>query len=66
MGFALAADDSLPGKCIDGVDEDPHADDGYEPIACTAEVVPQLDEADVECQQHHHDSSNAEDEEQII
>ena len=66
VGLTLAANDSLPGECVDAVDEDPDADDGDQPITCVTDVFPQLHEADVEGQQHHHNGNNTEDEEQVI
>ena len=62
----LAADDGVPRPGVDSIDDEPHADDGYEPVAGVTQVLPQLDKADVEGQQHDHAGQYADDEEQVV
>ena len=66
VGVCVAVYDGLPGKSVDGIDHDPNADDGDEPVACMAEMLPKFDKADVEGEEHHHHSGQAEDEEQVV
>ena len=64
--FAVAQDDGSPCQGVQSVNDEPNPDDGHQPIACVADVLPEFDEADIERQQHHHDSGNAQKEEQIV
>ena len=63
---AAAADDGLPGEGVDAVDDKPHADDGDEPVASMADVLPELDEAHVEGEEHDHHGCQAEEEEEVV
>ena len=56
----------LPRKGIEAVDEDPYTDDGYQPITCMTEVIPQLDETHIERQQHHNTCRYSQYKEQVI
>lgn len=62
----VALHDTAPRPCVDGIDHEPDADDGYEPVACITQVLPQLGETDVECQHHHHNCGNTTKEEYVV
>ena len=63
---AAASDDGLPGEGIDAVDDKPHADDGDEPVASMADVLPEFDETHVEGEEHDHHGCQAEEEEEVV
>ena len=63
---ATAADDGLPGEGVDAVDDNPHANDGDEPVASMADVLPKLNETDVESEEHYHHGCEAEEEEDVV
>lgn len=58
--------DTLPRQSIDAIDEYPHTDDGYKPIAGMSNMIPQLNETDIECEQHYDHSQHTKQEEQVI
>ena len=62
----IALDDTVPGQCVHAIDEYPYAKNGYEPIAGTRQVLPQLGKADVEGKHHDHNSHDAYDEKKVI
>ena len=64
--FAIAFYNGLPGQRIQCIDQEPHANNRYQPVAGMAQVLPQFDETDVKRKQHHHHSRHAYDEEQIV
>ena len=59
----VAAYDALPCQCVQPVDNNPDAQNGYEPVACFGKVCPQFGKANVERQNHHYHGSDAKDEE---
>ena len=59
-------DGGLPCKGIQGIDENPNAHDGDEPVACVTQMFPQFDETDVERQQHHYNGNDAQYKKQVI
>ncbi len=66
IGVGIAFDDRHPSQRIDAIDDNPDANDGDEPITCAANVTPKLYETDVERKEHHDDTDNAEDKEEVI
>ena len=64
-GPALAQDQP-PGQRVHHVEHHPQQQDGQQPIACMAEVLPQHIPAHIERQEHHHDGGEANDEEYIF
>ena len=62
----LALYDLHPCEGIDAVDEDPDAYDGDEPVAGMAEMIPQLDETDIEGEHHHHYGNDTDEEKQVV
>ena len=62
----IAANDAHPSKGVDAIDKNPDAYDGNEPITGAADMSPQFDETDVEGEEHHYDTSDAEDKEEVI
>ena len=62
----LTLDNETPSNGIHPIDEYPNTQNRDKPVTCMAKVLPQLNEADIESQQHDHDSQYSNNEEQII
>ena len=61
-----AKDNGTQGETVKAIDEDPDADDGDKPIAGVTKVLPQLDKADIEGEEHHHHGYDTAEEKEII
>ena len=63
--LAIAADDGSPGEGVQGVDDEPHADNRNQPVACVADGFPEFGKTDVEGEQHDHHRRQSDEEEEV-